>query len=604
MPDMNNPALTVKPRSEGDPAFQWDLTAIFPSDGAWRQGLDKAQELIPLVESYAGRLGQSGTVLLEYMDLGERISEELSLVYGYASLKSDEDTAVAVYQDMKNKALSLSVALSTASAFATPELIAIPEETLERFFAETPGLEKYRTALHNIRRMKEHVLSPKEEALLAAAGEIAEGPYQVFNLFEGADLKFPEVLDSSGQAHQLTTGSFIPLMHDPDRTLRKNTFTAFYDTWLGMQNTTAALLNAQNKQLQFFAAARKYSGPLAASLDATDVPVSVYESLLQAVHAHLPLMHRYMALRKRLMGLEELHFYDIYTPLVPDADVKISYAEACATVLEALEVLGEDYCAVLRRAFAERWIDVYENVGKRSGAYSSGMAKPHPYVLLNHKDTLDSMFTIAHELGHAMHSYLSAQSQPTVYADYVIFVAEVASTVNECLLMRALLKKTTDSRRRAYLINYFLEQFRTTVYRQTMFAEFEKELGEMTGRGDALTAEALNALYLDLNRRYYGDAIVPDERIQVEWSRIPHFYYDYYVFQYATGFSAAVAISQRILEEGAPAVADYLRFLSAGSSQSPIALLKIAGVDMSTPQPVSEALTHFGELLDEMESLL
>lgn len=594
----------VKTRAESDPAYQWDLTPIFPDDAAWRAALDKAQELRALLQSYEGRLGEGGETLLEYMDLGERVSETVSRIYGYASLKADEDTAVAAYQDMKNRALSLSVSISAASAFETPELIAIPDETLEGFYAETPGLEKYRVALRNVRRRKAHILSQKEETLLAAAGEMADSPYNIYNLFEGADLKFPDALDADGKPHRLTHGTFVPTLHSTDRTLRKNAFDGYYGVWQGMRNTAAALLNAQMKQLQFFASARKYGSALEASLDGTDVPVSVYTSLLEAVEQNLPKNHRYMALRKKLMGLSELHMYDIYTPLVPDADAKISYEEAKETVLSALSVLGEDYVAVLKRAFSEGWIDVYENVGKRSGAYSSGLSKPHPYVLLNHKDTLDSMFTLAHELGHAMHSYLSASHQPTVYADYVIFVAEVASTVNEALLMQHLLKKARDKKQRAWLINYFLEQFRTTVYRQTMFAAFEKELGEMAGRGDALTAEALDALYYDLNKRYYGGAVTADEAIAVEWARIPHFYYDYYVFQYATGFSAAVALSRRILEGGQSAVDDYLRFLSSGCSKTPIELLKLAGVDMSTPQPVNDALALFDELIMEMETLM
>ena len=597
-------STVIKSRAESDPAYQWDLTPIFPDDEAWRAALDKAQELIPLAAGFAGRLGKSGATLLEYMDLGERISETLERIGGYAGLKADEDTAVARYQDMKGKATSLAVAVSAATAYATPELLEIPDETLERFYRETPGLEKYRVALHNVRRRAAHILTRKEETLLAAAGEMANGPYQVYNLFEGADLKFPDAVDSAGNKHQITTGTFVPTLQKPDRALRESAFNGFYDTWLGMENTAAGLLNAQMKTLQFYSNARNYGSALEASLDGTDVPVSVYDSLLKAVNENLGKLHRYMALRKKLMGVDTLHMYDIYTPLVPDADVKIPYEEAKRLVLDAVAVLGTDYAAVVERAFSEGWIDVYENVGKRSGAYSSGLSKPHPYVLLNHKDTLDSAFTVAHELGHAMHSWLSAKHQPTVYADYVIFVAEVASTVNESLLMRHMLKQTTDKRQRAYLINYFLEQFRTTVYRQAMFAEFEKTLGEMTGHGDALTAEALNALYYGLNKRYYGPAVEVDERIRIEWARIPHFYYDYYVFQYATGFSAAIAISKRILEEGRGAVDDYLRFLSSGCSKSPIELLKLAGVDMSTPEPVDAALKLFDELIGEMEALM
>ena len=596
--------LKVTSRGEGDPAYQWDLTPIFPNDEAWRAALEKANEFVPQIRSFEGRLGESGETLLAWMDLGERISEEVSLVYGYASLKADEDTALAGPQDMRGKAQIMAVTLSTVSAFATPEIIAIDDAVLEKYYTETPGLEKYRTALHDIRRRKAHILSQKEEALLAAAGEMADSPYNIFNLFESADLKFPDALDAEGKPHPITNGSFVPTLHSPDRTLRKNAFEGFYDTYLGMQNTAAALLNAQMKQLKFYADARGYDDLLSAALDGTNVPVSVYENLIAAVNDNLPKLHRYMALRKKLMGVDELHMYDIYLPMVQDADVEIPYAQAQQTVLDTVSVLGEDYVSVVKRAFAERWIDVYENTGKRSGAYSSGMAKPHPYILLNHKNTLDSQFTLAHELGHTMHSYLSAKNQPTVYADYVIFVAEVASTVNESLLMQHLLKKTTDKRERAYLINYFLEQFRTTVYRQTMFADFEKQCGEMAKRGDALTAEALNARYYDLNRRYYGEGTTVDDRIKVEWARIPHFYYDYYVFQYATGFSAAIAISQKILKEGQSAVDDYLRFLSSGCSKTPIELLKIAGVDMTTPEPVNSGLALFGELIGEMEELM
>ena len=596
--------LTVRSRKESDPAFQWDLTPLFPDDDAWRAALERAREMLDAVKRYEGRLGESGETLLEFLDLGERAGETLSQIYGYASLKADEDTAVALYQDLKGKALSLSVEFSTAAAFETPELVALPEETLERFYRETPGLEKYRRAIYSARRRRDHVLSRREEALLAAAGEMADSPYSIYSLFEGADLKFPDALDSAGQAHQITNSSFVPTLQKPDRTLRKNAFEGFYDVYLGMENTAAALLNAQMKQLQFFASVRRYGSALEASLDATEVPVSVYDSLIGAVQENLPRLHRYMALRKKLMGLDTLHMYDIYTPLVPDADAKVSYDAARRLVLDACAPLGAEYTAVLERAFAERWLDVYENTGKRTGAYSSGIARPHPYVLLNHKDNLDSAFTLAHELGHTMHSYLSAQHQPPVYSDYVIFVAEVASTVNEALLMRHLLGQTTDRRSRAYLINYFLEQFRTTVYRQTMFAEFERDLGEMALRGDTLTAEALNERYYALNRRYYGDAVDMDARIRVEWARIPHFYYNYYVFQYATGFSAAMALSRRILEEGPEAVADYLRFLSGGCSKSPIELLRGAGVDMSTPEPVQRALELFGTLTDELEELM
>ena len=409
--------------------------------------------------------------------------------------------------------------------------------------------------------------------------------------------------DGAGAEQPLTDATFVPLLQSGDRTLRRNAFETYYATLGGYRNTLAATLDAQFKQLRFFANARRYPSTLDAALDATEVPVSVYDSLIESVHANLDKMYRYVALRRRLLGVDELHMYDVYTPIVPDVAEEIPFEQAKATVLDALAVLGEDYTAMLRKGFDHRWLDVYPNVGKRGGAYSSGIARPHPYVLLNHTDDLDSQFTIAHEMGHAMHSYLSCKHQPVCTSDYVIFVAEVASTCNEVLLMRHLLRKSTDRRERAYLINHFLDQFKGTVYRQTMFAEFERELGRMAERGETLTADALDEKYLALNRLYFGPDMISDAQIALEWARIPHFYYNYYVFQYATGFSAAVALADRILREGEPAVADYKRFLSGGSSTDPISLLKLAGVDMSTPAPVDAALAMFGELVDELDAL-
>ena len=392
-------------------------------------------------------------------------------------------------------------------------------------------------------------------------------------------------------------------MESEDRALRKSAFENLYAKFGEFKNTVAATLDAQFKKLRFFCDARRYPTTLAAALDGTEVPESVYLNLIEAVHRNLDAMYRYVALRKKLLGVDELHMYDVYTPVVKDAAVKIPYDEAKATVLDALSVLGEDYVELLKTGFSSRWIDVYENRGKRSGAYSSGSARPHPYVLLNQKDTLDSMFTIAHEMGHALHSWYSCHNQPVNTSDYVIFVAEVASTCNEILLMRYLLNRTKDVKERAYLINHFLDQFKGTIYRQTMFAEFELEMGRMAEAGEALTADALCEKYLALNNLYFGSDMVSDEEIALEWARIPHFFYNYYVYQYATGFSAAAALAERILTLGAPAVADYKRFLSGGCSTDPISLLKIAGVDMSTPEPVNAALKLFGELVDELESL-
>ena len=601
---MSEPNKTKKipKRSEVDPKNTWATEDLFANDEAWEQAMAELASMPEQMASFRGRLGESGACLLDYFRLSDTYSLKISRAANYAFRKADEDTAVGRYQEMRGKIISLDVAVSSASAFDTPEILAIPDETLERFYREKPDLQLYRRALDKIRARRAHVLSDAEEKLLASAGEMAESPEQIGSMFRDADLKFPDAVDANGEKHQLTQGSYIPMLQSADRVLRKSAFETLYHTFGSFKNTTAACLDAQMKQLIFFARARKYDSALDASLARTEVPVSVYTNLIQTVNDNLPYMHRYVRLRKKLMGLDELHMYDIYTTLVSDAEEEITFEQAKQTVLEGLAPLGAEYRAMLEEGFANRWIDVYENEGKRSGAYSSG-ALPHPYVLLNHQNTLDSQFTLAHEMGHALHSYLSLKNQPTVYSDYVIFVAEVASTCNEVLLMRHLLSKTTDKRERAYLINYFLEQFRGTLYRQTMFAEFELMMSRRAEAGQALTADALCEMYYDLNKKYYGEDVVVDREIAMEWARIPHFFYNFYVFQYATGFSAAVAIANRILREGQPAVDDYLKFLSSGSTMDPISLLKIAGVDMASPAPINDALKIFDDLISEMEAL-
>ena len=431
---------------------------------------------------------------------------------------------------------------------------------------------------------------------------MSQAPDTIYGSLADADLKFPDAVDVKGNKHPLTQGTFVSLEESSDRVLRQSAYENLYGTLASFKTTTAAILNAQNKQLKFFAEARKYDTAFEASLDATNVPTSVYKNLIETVHQNMDKMHRYVRLRKKLLGVDELHFYDVYTPLLKDVDKHIPYEQAKQTVYDALAPLGDDYRTILKNGFDHRWIDVYQNEGKRSGAYSAGTVV-HPYVLLNYTGTLDSQFTLAHEMGHALHSYLSNKHQNPIDADYVIFVAEVASTCNEALLMEYLLGKTTDKKERAYLINHFLDQFKGTLYRQTMFAEFELNIGKMAAEGQTLTADVLCAEYKRLNELYYGPDMVVDDNIAMEWARIPHFYYNYYVFQYATGYSAAIALSRRILREGAPAVKDYLGFLSGGCSKSPIDLLKGAGVDMTSPEPVNQALALFGELLDEMEEL-
>ena len=593
----------IRKRSEIPVEDTWALEDLYATDEAWEAELATIAEDQAYLSAFAGKLGESAGQLLAYLTRMEQVDAKANLLGNYCMRKADQDTRVAKYQAMSGKFMSTVVALGAACSFEAPEILAIPEETLEQFYAAEPGLERYRRYLTSARRRKAHTLSPAEEKLLAAAGEMSGAPSDIFNNFGNADLTYPDVLDGEGKSHPLTQGTFIPYVSGDDRVLRKNAYEAMYHTLGGFRNTAAAMLNAQGKQLKFFADARKYPSTLEAALDRTDVPTEVYLNLIEAVHQNLDKLHRYVALRKKLLGVDELHFYDIYANLIPGVDRKIPFAEAKQTVYDALHPLGEEYRAILKEGFENRWIDVYENEGKTSGAYSAGGAV-HPYVLLNYSGTLDSEFTLAHEMGHALHSYLSDRNQNPVDSNYVIFVAEVASTCNEALLMEYLMGKTTDKKERAFLINHFLEQFRGTLYRQTMFAEFELIMGRMIGEGRTLTADTLCEEYWKLNELYFGDGIVVDDEIAMEWARIPHFYYNYYVFQYATGYSAAIALSRRILSEGEAAVKDYLGFLSGGCSKSPIDLLKGAGVDMTGPEPVNQALQLFGELLDEMEALM
>ena len=592
----------IRQRHEIPVEDTWKLEDLYVSDEAWEAELATIEDDKAKAASFAGKLGASAADLLAYLTEMERVNAKAELLANYCMRKADQDTRNATYQAMSGKFMSVIVALGAACSFETPEIMAIDDETLESFYAAEPGLERYRRYLTDARRMKEHTLSAAEEKLLASAGEVTGAPSDIFGNLNNADMTFPDIEDGEGNKRPLTQGTFISYMMSEDRVLRKNAYEALYHSFRNFKNTSAALLNAQGKQLKFKADARKYESTLQAALNRTNVPESVYLNLIEAVHQNIDKMHRYVRLRKKLLGLDELHFYDSYTNLIPGVDRKIPFAEAKQTVYESLHPLGEKYRAILKEGFENRWIDVYENAGKRGGAYSAGAAV-HPYVLLNYDGTLNSQFTLAHEMGHALHSYLSNATQNPIDADYVIFVAEVASTCNEALLMEHLLANTTDKKERAYLINHFLDQFKGTLYRQTMFAEFELIMGRHVAAGRTLTADLLCEEYKKLNELYYGPDMIVDDEIAMEWARIPHFYYNYYVFQYATGYSAAIALSRKILAEGESAVADYLGFLSGGCSKSPIDLLKGAGVDMTSPEPVNAALKLFDQLLDEMEEL-
>ncbi|MFS8614391.1 oligoendopeptidase F, partial [Limnochorda sp.] len=583
---------------------RWRLEDIFPNDEAWEAAFHELEGLIDKLAAFRGTLGQSGEQLLAFLQLNDEVGQRAEALWGYAHMRLDEDTTHPESQGRQARALNLLVRLESAVAFATPEILAIPPEQLERFLQETPGLEGYRHALDEIQRRRPHTLSEAEERLLAMAGEVGQSPAQIFQMINEADIRFPTVRDEAGREVEITHARFLKLMESRDRRVRRETFQGLYATYQKQRNTLAATLAAQVQKNIFFARARRFGSALEAALFPSNIPVSVYTNLIETVRQGLPALHRYMALRKRALGLDEHHMYDIYTPIVPEVTVRIPWQEAQELAAAALAPLGEEYVRVLREGFRSRWIDVYENRGKRSGAYSTGVYGVHPYVLLNYQETLDDLFTLVHEMGHALHTYFSNRAQPYVYANYCIFVAEVASTLNEALLAHHLLERWTDRARRLYVLNHQLDTFRTTLFRQTMFAEFEQQIHQEAEAGRPLTAERLAELYGELNAAYHGPAVVNDEEIRLEWARIPHFYMNFYVYQYATGFSAAQALARRILEEGQPAVEAYLAFLSSGSSDYPLAVLQRAGVDMTSPEPVRQAIQAFHELVQELERLL
>lgn len=591
---------TYSSREEIDEQYRWDLSSIFGSDEAFLAALEEAKKLPPRFASFQGKISASAADLLAYLKLDDEAGLILTKLANYAERKSDEDTRESRYQDYSSQVMTLWVSLSSASSWFTSELLSLSEQEMEGFYSQEPELELYRRCLDVIFSRREHVLSPAEEKLLAAAGDMANQPDNIFSLLNDADLTFPDAHDAKGAAHPVTHGSYIPLMMSADRTLRESAYESLYSSYRQFRNTFAATLGAQNKQLKFFAEARRYESALEAALSANEVPTQVYTNLIETVHNNMDAMYKYVALRKELLDVDELRFSDLYVPIVDDVELTFTYEEACDIILEALRPMGENYLALVRRGLSERWIDVYETPGKRSGAYSAGGYGMHPVILLNFQGKLDDVFTLIHEMGHSIHTYLSCANQPVCYSDYVIFVAEVASTCNEALLTRYLLDHAKNERERAYFLNHFLEQFRATLYRQTMFAEFELKVAELTAQGAGITADALCGIYKELNAQYFGDGIALDENIALEWARIPHFYYRFYVYQYATGFAAAIALSQRILDLGEQGREDYLGFLKGGSSKPPIDLLRGAGVDMLSPEPVEDALKLFDEMVDEM----
>lgn len=591
-------------RSEVKEENTWNLKDMYESDAAWEAELEEIKKISAEIVKMEGKVTASAKNLLFVLENNAQAGQKLELAFNYAERLYDEDQNNTAHQAMSAKIYALYAALSSETAFVDPEILATPKEVLESYYKELPALELYRKQIEEIQRVKEHRLSAEMEKLMASTSEMSQVASDTFSILNNADLVFPEIEDENGEKVRITHGRFIQLLESADRRVRKEDFEKYYSVYKQYLNTFASLYNGQVKQQVFYAKARKYASTLEAAVDANNVSPDVYKNLVDTVNKNLDKMHRYVSLRKKCLGVDELHMYDIYTPMIPDMAKKIPFEEAKETVLKALAPLGEDYIAKVKEGFENRWIDVYENQGKRSGAYSAGAFGTHPYVLLNYNETLDNMFTLAHEMGHAMHSHYSNSNQPYIYSQYRIFVAEVASTCNEVLLMEYLLKNTTDKKERAYLLNHYLDSFKGTVYRQTQFAEFEMLTNKMVEDGESLNADNLSKLYLELNQKYYGPDMISDEEISYEWSRIPHFYYNFYVYQYATGFSSAVAIAHSILKEGAPAVERYKKFLSGGCSESPVDLLKIAGVNLETPAPIQEALDVFGSIIDEMETLV
>lgn len=590
---------TLQERSQIDPHYQWDLTRMYANDAAWEEEFGALDAKIDALAGFAGKL-DNAEGLRAFLDAEVRLDRALSNLYCYASMRRSEDTRATAAQSMYARIGTKYVRAVSVRAFAEPELLALPEETL-RALVEDPALKEYRFALEDLLRRKPHTLSAAEEKLLASFGEVLGAPGEIADNLQDADLTFDSVQDGVGETVEVTGANYIVLQSSADRTLRENSFRSFYRGYRQHINTFAATYSANVKAAVAEAAVRHYPSSRAMAMAGENIPESVYDSLVSAVRAHLPAMYRYVALRKRLLGVKELHYYDVYAPLTQGTPKRYSYDQAKQMVLDAVAPLGENYGTIVRRGFAERWVDVFPNKGKSGGAYSTGTYDSSPYILTNFTGTLDSVSTIAHEMGHSMHTWFSNHNQPPQYAGYTLFVAEVASTVNENLMIEQLLKQADDPAERLVLLNQYLENFKGTVYRQTMFAEFEREAHAMAERGEALSPAALNQLYAGLVADYFGPGLVMDDEVQYEWARIPHFYRPFYVYKYATGYSTAVALSEKILGEGEPAVRRYLEFLSMGGSAYPLDELRHAGVDLTTPAPVEAALTKFERILDDAE---
>ncbi|NLC89013.1 MAG: oligoendopeptidase F [Clostridiaceae bacterium] len=596
--------LTQRKRSEVPVEETWDLTAIYADDKAWEEAFKEVSGQEETVLSYRGRLAESADTLYSALMMMEDLGCELGKLASYAMHASDADTADQDALGRKAKLMQVFASLQGAMAYFEPEAAKLSEETVSQFMEEKAELKDFRHYFAEMWRVKKHQLSEKEEVLLAKASQIFNDPNQTFDVLSDTDMTFPEIKDEKGRTVEMSHARFGTYMESRDRRVRRDAFSSMYDSYGQFRNTCAQTLAGQIRVNTYIKDVRGFASGREAALFENNIPESVYDSLLEAVNARLPLLHRYVSLRKKIMGLDEIHSYDLYAPLVKDIDLKFSFEEAQEIILKALQPLGPEYLAVLKRAFSERWVDYADNAGKRSGAYSGGAYKTRPYILMSWQGTMDNVFTLAHELGHSLHSWFTRESQPYQYGDYCIFLAEIASTTNENLLTEYLLKTAADDKMKAAVINHYLDGFKGTVFRQTQFAEFEYMIHQADENGIPLTASYLTENYGALNRHYYGADLTFDEAIALEWARIPHFYYNYYVFQYATGFSAATAFAEMIREEGQPAVERYLNFLKAGSSDWPIEVLQTAGVDMTKPDPILKALDTFEAYLEEFERVM
>ncbi|HLU21130.1 MAG TPA: oligoendopeptidase F [Bacillaceae bacterium] len=596
---------TLPARSEIPEELTWRLEDIFESDDAWEKEYEDIKGLLKEAGNYKGKLSDSSETLYEALQFQSKVSERMGKLYTYAHMRYDQDTGNSHYQGLNARAESLYSVVASEFSYIVPEILDIDESKLAQFVEENKDLQLYKHALEEINLQRGHVLSAEQEALLAQASEVLGSSSTTFGMLNNADLEFPVIKDENGNDVQISHGNYVKFLESQDRSVREAAFKKVYETYGKFSNTFSSTLSGTVKKDNFYASARNYQSARQAALAANNIPESVYDNLVETINKNLHLLHRYVKLRRKVLGVDKLHMYDLYTPLVKDVKMEISYDEAKELVIAGLQPLGEEYVNILKEGFSNRWVDVEENKGKRSGAYSSGTYGTNPYILMNWQDNVNNLYTLAHEFGHSVHSYYTRKTQPYPYGDYSIFVAEVASTCNEALLGDYMLKQTDDKQQQLYLINHYLEGFRGTVFRQTMFAEFEHLIHKKAQEGVALTAEMLTKEYYALNQKYFGEEdIIIDDEIGLEWSRIPHFYYNYYVYQYATGFSAAAALSKQILEEGEPAVERYLGFLKAGSSDYPIEVLKKAGVDMTTSEPIEAACKVFEEKLNEMEALL